>query len=385
MEGGDTPVRAPSVLAGRLEEAAQRVLRATQPSQGIVYTGNRHGAIPVALITDPVLEPVDKLIWMVISTRVETDGVFGTIPSYKEIARLANIGSSSTVARALAILRATRWLTLCRQVRDKNGRFRGNVYAMHDEPAALAECLELDPDYFRFLDEACGHGHARVRGVASAVRTSVDQDVRESRHARPPPSPVERRLQSARSRTEASGERYFALTGAAMVRLNDQRAKNRYPSPHRVRNSNTVRSSSNNKKTTTTTTTDSSVLSETDLVFPAHLNRGHRTLARKYLASVPAPKRQAILDELEGRIQAEKRGARPLWDTMGYLARLCERARTGEFNPNLGLPVAEARAKLARRPEQTEPPPAPPADPEKAREHIRRLREIIARSDLKKF
>jgi len=381
MEGGDTSVRAPSVLAGRLEEAAQRVLRATQPSQGVVYTGNRHGAIPVALITDPVLEPIDKLIWMVISTRVETDGVFGTIPSYKEIARLANIGSSSTVARALAILRATRWLTLCRQVRDQNGRFRGNVYAMHDEPAALAECLELDPDYFSFLEEAGRHGHARVRGVAAAVRASIEQDVRESRHARPPPSATERRLQSARSRTEASGERYFALTGAAIVRLNEQRAKNRYPSPHHVRNSNTVRSSSNNKKTTTTT--DSSVLSETDLVFPARLNRAHRTLARKYLASVPAPERQPILDELEGRIQAEKRGARPLWDTMGYLARLCERARSGEFNPNLGLPVAEARAKLARQPEPAEPLQAPPVDPEKAREHIRQLREIIARSDLK--
>jgi len=252
---------------------------------------------------------------------------------------------------------------------------------MHDEPAPLSECLELDPDYFDFLEEACGHGHARVRAVASALRASIEEDVQTCRHARKPPTAVERRLEAAKTTGEVTGERYFALSGTAIARLNDQRANNRYPD--RLRNSNTVRSSSNNKTTTTTTTT-TSVTSEidVDLVFPCHLNRAHRTLALKYLDKVPAAERQAVLDELEGRIQAEKRGARPLWDVMGYLARLCERARTGEFNPNLGIPVAEARQKLARPHEQSAAPDAPrpaPLDREKAREQIQRLREIVGR------
>ena len=108
MEPDVVSTRAASVLAGRVEEAASRLLKATRPGQRVIYTGNRHGAIPVLLITDPVLEPVDKLTWIVISTQVGKDGISGTIPSYKEIARLANVGSSSTIARALAILRATR-------------------------------------------------------------------------------------------------------------------------------------------------------------------------------------------------------------------------------------------------------------------------------------
>jgi hypothetical protein len=379
MEPEVVTTRAQSVLAGRVEEAATRLLKAARPGQRVIYTGNRHGAIPVRLITDPVLEPVDKLSWIVISTQVGKDGIFGTIPSYKEIARLANVGSSSTVARALAILRATRWLTLCRQVRDSGGRFRRNVYAMHDEPAPLSECLELDPDYFDFLEEACGHGHARVRAVATALRASIEEDVRTCRHARKPPTAAERRLEAARTTGEAPGERYFALSGTAIARLNDQRANSRYPD--RLRNSNTVRSSSNNKTTTTTTSVTSEI--NVDLVFPCHLNRAHRTLALKYLDKVPVAERQAVLDELEGRIQAEKRGARPLWDVMGYLARLCERACTGEFNPNLGIPVAEARQKLARPPEQSavpDPSGPPPLDREKAREQIQRLREIVGRS-----
>src|SRR6056297_1098471 len=379
MERDAGTTRAASVLAGRVEEAATRLLKATKPGQRVIYTGNRHGAIPVLLITDPVLEPVDKLTWIVISTQVGKDGIFGTIPSYQEIARLANVGSSSTVARALAILRATRWLTLCRQVRDSGGRFRGNVYAMHDEPAPLAECLELDPDYIDFLEEACGHGHARVRAVASALRASIEEDVQTCRHARKPPTAVERRLEAAKTTGEVTGERYFALSGTAIARLNDRRSNNRYPD--RLRNSNTVRSSSNNKTTTTTTSVTSEI--DVDLVFPRHLNRAHRTLALKYLDKVPAAERQVVLDELEGRIQAEKRGARPLWDVMGYLARLCQRAEIGEFNANLGIPVAEARQKLARPPEQSavpDPSGLPPLDREKAREQIQRLREIVGRS-----
>ncbi|RTZ79070.1 MAG: hypothetical protein DSZ01_04350 [Gammaproteobacteria bacterium] len=53
--------------------------------------------------------------------------------------------------------------------------------------------------------------------------------------------------------------------------------------------------------------------------------------------------RQAVLDELAGRFQAELRGMKPVYDEIRFLARLCELARSGEFHPNLGIKVHEAR------------------------------------------
>ncbi len=62
-------------------------------------------------------------------------------------------------------------------MRKASGRFRGNVYALHDEPLPLADVIHLDGDYMAFLNKAVSHGHARVRTVAKGVLASIDEDV----------------------------------------------------------------------------------------------------------------------------------------------------------------------------------------------------------------
>jgi hypothetical protein len=79
----------------------------------------------VVVVHDPILEPVDKLVWMVICQAAQTTGTKAVFPSYADIARLANVSSTSTLSRAIAILRATRWLSLCARNREANGRFGG--------------------------------------------------------------------------------------------------------------------------------------------------------------------------------------------------------------------------------------------------------------------
>lgn len=50
--------------------------------------------------------------------------------------------SRETVAKALTVLRLTRWLSLGRKVRNEiSGQVQGNVYLLHDEPVTPAEAL----------------------------------------------------------------------------------------------------------------------------------------------------------------------------------------------------------------------------------------------------
>ena len=165
-----------------IHQTLTRLEQSDQPGSGsadsLLFLGNRHQAFPTAVIKDPVLAPVDKLVWMVIMLAVRETGANAAFPSYETISRLANVSSRSTIARAIAILRASRWLTLCGRLRKASGRFRGNVYALHDEPLPLADVIHLDGDYMDFLNKAVSHGHARVRTVAKGVLASIDEDVR---------------------------------------------------------------------------------------------------------------------------------------------------------------------------------------------------------------
>ena len=77
--------------------------------------------------------------------------------------------SRATLARAVTVLRLARWLPLCASVRDTQGRFQSNVYALQDEPLPLAETLRADEHYVRFAEEARTHRHAHVRKLADEV------------------------------------------------------------------------------------------------------------------------------------------------------------------------------------------------------------------------
>ena len=162
-------------------------------ADALLFLGNGHHAVPALVVHDPVLEPVDKLIWMVIYQRGRGMGATAVFPGYTEIARLANVASTATVARAIAILRATRWLSLCVRGRDAGGRFSGNVYALHDEPLPLADALHLDPGYMAFLQAARRHHHARVRRIAAALCASLDADIRAGKDVLAPVNLIERR------------------------------------------------------------------------------------------------------------------------------------------------------------------------------------------------
>ncbi|MCC0149826.1 STY4528 family pathogenicity island replication protein, partial [Pseudomonas aeruginosa] len=76
------------------------------------------------------------------------------------------IASRETIAKALKVLRLTRWLSLGRRLRnDLNGQVQGNVYILHDEPVSPAEALELDPDYMQLLSQSTGDSNRAIREI----------------------------------------------------------------------------------------------------------------------------------------------------------------------------------------------------------------------------
>ncbi len=329
----------------------------------MLFLGNRHQSFPTAVVKDPVLEPVDKLVWMVIMLSVRETGGTTAFPGYEAIGRMVNVSSRSTIARAIAILRATRWLTLCARVRKTSGRFRGNVYALHDEPLPLVDALHLDADYMSFLRHSLGHGHARVRTVAQAVLDSMDEDIQTSQDVCAQAHPIERRIQSTVATNSGHPRRFFSFTMNVVSQLRSDSTEHQKKGIHhdqnsnaagnRVRNSSVQKSNSGScssyiNKTTTTHTGALSNFSHTaeddpPLAYPPRLCDNHREIAARYLSTLAPEQRQPILDELEGRFQAEEKGMKPVYDEVSFLHSLCKLMIQGKFQANLGIKVRNRR------------------------------------------
>jgi len=384
------------------------------PADRMLFLGNRHQSFPTAVVKDPVLEPVDKLIWMVIMLSVRETGGTTLFPGYDAIGKMANVSSRSTIARAIAILRATRWLTLCARVRKRSGRFHGNVYALHDEPLPLADALHLDADYMSFLDSALGHGHARVRTVAQGVLDSMDEDIQAGQDICAQVDPIEHRIRSTVVTESGYPRRFFSFTRNVVKHLRSDSARheraeinhdqNSNSVEDRVRKSNAQKSNSGsssyiNKNTTTTKTgeTSNSVLTGKDnkpLIYPARLGDNHREIAVRYLRTLAPDQRQPVLDELEGRFQAEGKGMNPVYDAMSFLNSLCKKMKQGKFIPNLGIDVRNRRQVRNKvRPESasgTMPQPSKETDKQwqqrraSGRKHIAEMKKMMGMRDRNK-
>ena len=107
---------------------------------GFLFSGNRHESVPRRLFLDRRLTPLERNAWQVFRMMLNEDGVTA-FPTYEQLrpwlASMPCAGQASheTVARALTLLRLTRWLSLVRRRRDpKTGRILGNLYVLHDEP-----------------------------------------------------------------------------------------------------------------------------------------------------------------------------------------------------------------------------------------------------------
>ncbi len=362
----------------------------------MLFMGNWHQAIPSLVIQDPILEPVDKVVWMVIMLQGRETGSRTAFPSYETLADKANISSTSTIARAIAILRITRWLSLCARVRSKSGQFKGNVYVLHDEPLPFVDALHLDSGYMQFVEQSLKHHHARVRAVAQGMLDSLDEDIQSGQDICFKDSVLERRAQFASTpplkddrQNHDSPRRYFSFSASALNQLSNGSAKQKNTAFDQNQNSKADKSnqgsssgcSSYFKDKNTTTTTQNNSSDEADfqraeevLIYPPRLSDNQQVLAERYLLMIEPEERQFVLDELQGRLESEQKGMKPVYDELRFLHSLCKAVQQGEFVPNLALKVIEARQER-KQGSQTQKPERPDED-EKTPEQKQQDREF---------
>ncbi len=112
-----------------------------QQYSGIIFSGNPHETVPRRLLLDKRLTPLERNCWQVFRLLINDDGLTA-FPTYEQLRpylgmQPGKIASRETIAKALKVLRLTRWLSLGRRLRnDLNGQVQGNVYILHDEPVA---------------------------------------------------------------------------------------------------------------------------------------------------------------------------------------------------------------------------------------------------------
>lgn len=171
-------------LSALFDNAANQLLNGQEKKShdGFLYSGNRHETVPRALFLDKRLTPLERNAWQVFRLLLNQDGITA-FPTYDQLSPfLASMpckpkASHETVARALTILRLSRWLSLVRRQRDpKTGRIRGNLYVLHDEPLTPFEAIQLDPEYLELVSHSLEHSSKAIQQVGSKVLQDFSED-----------------------------------------------------------------------------------------------------------------------------------------------------------------------------------------------------------------
>ena len=332
----------------------QTIERSNSRSTSRLFIDNRHALFPEMVIQDPVLEPIDKLVWMAIRLQAHEAAGVTTFPDYKTIGKAVNVSSPATISRALTILRLTRWLTLCSKYCVASRRSHTNVYALHDEALPFADVSYLDSGFQQFLRESSEHYHGRVKAIARGLLEDVDEGIEPNCSVIIKEKPVKSSEGKSATVVEKVQTRYLSYSGKFMNELRSH-SSDKNCHGHATQKMKVGKSSVQNMKTATRKERDSHPQNlktvrkrDRSLIYPRRLSERHLHVVDRHLCSVPASQRQDLLDEMEGRIRAEELGMEPLFDELNYLKTLCKALNKGKFELNLGIKVQEERKARKR-------------------------------------
>ncbi|HCF7479517.1 TPA: hypothetical protein NIK11_002602 [Pseudomonas aeruginosa] len=391
---------APKPTADAPPSTPTPVAMPTTPASGdaFLFSGNRHETVPRRLFLDRRLTPLERNAWQVFRLMLNDDGVTA-FPTYEQLrpwlASMPCAGQASheTVARALTLLRLTRWLSLVRRRRDpKTGRILGNLYVLHDEPLTPFEAMQLDADYLALVSQSLGHSAKAVQMVGLNTLKEIAEDPLLSGRTLPSRLQVlaERLASQGITATESyphEDATHDSEEGPTSLLRNpddptSESEAGPKPAPdaslRNPKQARTVRSSRINE-VRTTAHAQAQARALGDLQWPkrfAELKAEQQTGARVALQQVDASLRQAVLDEWATRCSSH--GIR---NPAGYLFGIIQRAIHGEFNAWAKKDAPSAPALPNERPPPAPPPSPPqgkPVPPEVAKQHIERLRNLLA-------
>lgn len=334
-------------MHNRIEQKTQSGEQSNEQS-GLLFLGNVHDAVPRRLFLDSRLSPLDKMAWVMIRLYAQqNDGA--VFPTYDELqCQLAlphsDKASRETVSRALLMLRLTGWLSLCKRVRDKSGRIRGNIYAQHDEPLGLFDAEYFDPGWLDAVADACRHTNKTIRLTALAVLQDIKSDTR-MRHRHSRVALIEARLSAPQTPQEMASSRQKKTPGSetepgqklqsSESELSALKGENLPGSDSELsrksRDGGLVRKSNRYVRNFTQGVKDTYVGEECWLSWPTavieRLNTPDRDMLERQLSALPDKLGQRILDDLAGRMKATE-----VRNVTAYLLANLKRAREGVFN-----------------------------------------------------
>ncbi len=379
----DGPVLLSNLLDGALTDLSSEQEQ-NSASDGFLYSGNRHESVPRRLFLDRRLTPLERNAWQVFRLLLNDDGITA-FPTYEQLRPwLASMpcgaqASHETVARALTLLRLTRWLSLVRRRRDpKTGRIQGNLYVLHDEPLTPFEAMQLDPDYLELVSQSLSHSAKTVQIVGlNTLQEIADDPLLQGRTLPSRLYVLAQRLQQdapAKSYPQ-EGNRHESEEGGSGLLRNVEAPSSEseagvkpasngtLPNPKRDR---TVREVSIKEVRTA-----EPVRGAQNLRLPqrfGQLKQEQQAGTLVALRQVDESLRQAVLDEWAARCNNQV-----VRNPAGYLFGIIQRAISGDFKPWAGKSKGPAPTKAPT----SESAPREVVPPEVALEHLNRLRELV--------
>lgn len=353
-------------------------------SDGFIYSGNRHESVPRALFLDRRLTPLERNAWQVFRLLLNDDGVTA-FPTYDQLrpylasTPCADQASHETVARALTLLRLTRWLSLVRRRRDPTtGRIKGNLYVLHDEPLTPFEAMQLDPEYLGLVSHALNHASKAIQRVGYHAIQELGEDPMLSGRVLPTRLQVlaQRMAQGGISAGESypqaqtsheSEEGCDALLRNGKPPSSDSEAGTKASEITPLRNPKQDRTEVLSNRINRTVPRARELqglrLPERFLALKDEQQAG----ALVALQQVESEQRQDVLDEWAARCRSNE-----VRKPAGYLFGIIQAAIRGEFKAWAGQGQSNAVASA--------PPPAPPsrpANPEVIQAHLAHLHALL--------
>ncbi|MNJ40030.1 hypothetical protein D3C77_349150 [compost metagenome] len=375
-------------LRRRLEwQAAQTRLKASteEPALRTIYYGDNN-PLPQALLLDRRLTPLERntwqvLRWLITERQVRTPR-YQDLQPYLATSPCGNQASRETIARALNVLRTTRWLSLVDRSRDTQGCLRGCVYVLHGDPLTPAEQLELDPGYAALLQQNLIHATKGVREVTRHVIEDIHADpqvakVDKEKLASPVPSVQQQMLHLSSEAAKNSEPSEHCTVRNQRTSPTDSEPCGKSPVSAVIRNADagcTVQKDQSKKSTVLAQVEFGRARWPEDLP----LNPTERRMASQAMRQLEPGQQQAVINEAAVRCA---RGE--IRKPVAYLMGLIKRAYQGEFT------LWAARAAMA--PPASGPSPALPPEPvseplsERSRRNGQRIASPLALSCLQEL
>ena len=356
-------------IACELETMKPMTSAPCSPTGSLLYLGHWQDAIPRAIWVDPDLEAIDVRCWGIIRTQAMAGSA--VILSLHRLLQ-AQLGySKPTVSKVLFVLRLTRWISLCSELRHESGRFKGHIYAIHDSPISITDAMYLDGSYITFVKQQRQHQHKQISRIACTLWQVINDSIANQQSIlddEPSTASVINdffRRVNGQDRVNFlnSGHRVNFIDLAPTPRVNkinlnliqeetkeNQTDRGLVKQIDRAGSTTTTTCSSFIKKTTTTNLPDSKNQTKAEetsaLIFPPDFNASERELACLYLKAIDPEHRQSFLDETAAQIEAKRHTSKPIRNPVAYLAWLCnEQAKGHTLLTSLSIRYRENRER----------------------------------------